>query len=98
MESREIALNTRQQGWSTEAAVSWPRVPESRVIEIPEEVEESDEDDGDSTIQEPWSTETYIPWRSRRALFPPAFPLAYKHAFDKKSIAYSKKYQLKNDH
>ncbi|KAF9301168.1 hypothetical protein BGZ74_007027 [Mortierella antarctica] len=87
VESREIALNTRQQGWSTEAAVSWPRVPESRVIEIPEEVEESDEDDGDSTIQEPWSTETYIPWRSRRGLFPPAFPLAYKHAFDKKSIA-----------
>ncbi|KAG0039204.1 hypothetical protein BGZ82_009244 [Podila clonocystis] len=74
VKSREIV-----QEWSTEAAVSWPRGPESRVIEISEEVEDSADDGYDSTTQE-----TYAP-RSRRALFPPAFPLAYKHAFDKKS-------------
>ncbi|KAG0084900.1 hypothetical protein BGZ93_006141 [Podila epicladia] len=87
VKSREVALDTRQQGWSIEAAVSWPGAPESRVIEIPEEVEVSDEDDRDSTIHEPWPTETYVPRRNRRALFPPAFPIAYKHASDK-SVAY----------
>ncbi|KAG0014911.1 hypothetical protein BGZ81_000190 [Podila clonocystis] len=79
VKSREIVLGARQQEWSTEAAVSWPRGPESRVIEISEKVEESADDGYDSTTQQ-----TYVP-RSRRALFPLAFPLAYKHAFDKKS-------------
>ncbi|KFH67103.1 hypothetical protein MVEG_07626 [Podila verticillata NRRL 6337] len=78
--SEEIVVNTRQQGWSTEVAVSRPGQSESRVIEILEEVEGSDDDD--AAIEEGWSTETYVPLR-RRVGFAPAFPLAYKHVFDK---------------
>ncbi|KAF9391337.1 hypothetical protein CPB97_006833 [Podila verticillata] len=81
VESEEIVADTRQQGWSTEATVSWPGQPESRVIEILEEIEEGSDDD-DAAIEEGWSTETYVPLR-RRVGFSPAFPLAYKHVFDK---------------
>jgi len=81
MESEEIVIDMRQQEWSTEAVVLGPRQPEIQVIEMPEEVEEGS-NDKDTTTEEGWSTETYVPLR-RRVGFAPAFPLAYKHAFDK---------------